>query len=34
MKIAFILRFLEDYKGAFGATTTGTWDNIDGADNT
>ena len=29
---AFILRFLEDYKGATSGTTSGTHDDIDGSD--
>lgn len=30
--MTFILRFLEDYRGASMVTTSGTYDDIDGAD--
>jgi hypothetical protein len=30
----FILGFLVSYPGACNPTTTGTWDNMDGSDNT
>lgn len=32
--VPFILRRIVSYPGAYSGTTTGTWDDMDGADNT